>query len=145
MSRWRLAAIILVGLVTAALGNTICFAHAMQLSASATAANILSLRAPAQVQEDQNGPGRNTSAPAASPKNTSDGQQDSTTNDQKTAHENALSAHLLKVFLQDQKAIWTCPAHVHLVDADWLIPLGAATGIMLATDTEYSKHLSNSP
>ncbi len=56
----------------------------------------------------------------------------------------ALHAHLLHVFLQDQKAIWTSPADVRLVDADWLIPLGAAAGIMFATDTEYSKHLSNS-
>ena len=69
---------------------------------------------PAQPQPGQNAPGQNTSTPAASSESTSGGQQDSTTNDQKTAHENALSAHLLKVFLQDQKAIWTCPAHVHL-------------------------------
>jgi membrane-associated phospholipid phosphatase len=145
MTRWRLAAIVLVGLSAVALGNTVCFAHAMQLSASATGANIPSLQAPTQPQADQNALGHNTSAHAASGENTSGVQQDSTPNDQKAAHENALSAHLLKVFLQDQKAIWTCPAHVHLVDADWLIPLGAATGIMLATDTEYSKHLSNSP
>ncbi len=47
--------------------------------------------------------------------------------------------------MQDQKAIWTSPFHVRLVDADWLVPLGGAAAAMFATDTEVSKHLSNSP
>jgi hypothetical protein len=92
----------------------------------------------------ENSPFQDTSNPTAKSQNNKT-DDDFSTADQKYARENALSAHLLKDFLQDQKAIWTCPAHVHLVDADWLIPLGAATGIMFATDTEYSKHLSNSP
>jgi Capsule assembly protein Wzi/PAP2 superfamily len=58
---------------------------------------------------------------------------------------NSLGLRLLKHIEQDQKAIWTSPSRLHLLDADWLLPLGLATGAMLATDTEYSKHLSNSP
>lgn len=58
--------------------------------------------------------------------------------------DNSLGLHLLKRIEQDQKAIWTSPSRLHLVDAEWLLPLGLAAGAMLATDTEYSKHLSNS-
>jgi hypothetical protein len=47
--------------------------------------------------------------------------------------------------VKDQKAMWTAPAHVRLVDVDWLLPLGIAAGGMLATDAETSKHLSSSP
>ncbi len=60
-------------------------------------------------------------------------------------HDNSLGPHLLKDFAGDQKEIWTSPFHLRMVDADWLVPLGLATGAMLATDTEASKHLSNSP
>jgi membrane-associated phospholipid phosphatase len=52
---------------------------------------------------------------------------------------------LFSNFAQDQKTIWTSPSHVRLSDADWLLPLGVVFGGMLATDTEVSKHLSNSP
>jgi hypothetical protein len=64
---------------------------------------------------------------------------------QAQSYDNSLGPHLLKDFAFDQKAIWTSPAHVRLVDADWLLPLGIATGVMLATDTETSKHLTVSP
>ena len=60
-------------------------------------------------------------------------------------HENAIGLDFLKHFLQDQKAIWTSPIHLRPADADWLVPFGIAKGALLATDTEYSKHLSNSP
>jgi hypothetical protein len=36
--------------------------------------------------------------------------------------------------LEDQKAIWTSPAHVHRHDLVWLLPIAAATGVALATD-----------
>jgi membrane-associated phospholipid phosphatase len=50
-----------------------------------------------------------------------------------------------KRFLQDQEQIWTSPAHLTWADADILVPVGATTGILLATDTDVSKHLNNSP
>ena len=59
--------------------------------------------------------------------------------------ETHLGPELLKNIVGDQKAIWTSPKNLRLVDADWLLPLGIAAGGMLATDTEYSKHLSDSP
>jgi hypothetical protein len=64
---------------------------------------------------------------------------------QAQSYDNSLGPHLLKDFAYDQKAIWTSPGNLRLVDADWLLPLGIATGVMLATDTETSKHLSSSP
>ena len=60
-------------------------------------------------------------------------------------HENSVGIRFIERLAQDQRAIWTSPAHLRLADADWLIPLGMATGAMLATDTDYSRHLSNSP
>jgi membrane-associated phospholipid phosphatase len=36
--------------------------------------------------------------------------------------------------LADQKAIWTSPFHVRLIDATWLLPLGAATGTLIGSD-----------
>ena len=60
-------------------------------------------------------------------------------------HDNSLGKHVFKDFIDDQKSIWTSPFHVRLVDAEWLVPLGGAAAAMFATDTEVSKHLSNSP
>jgi hypothetical protein len=64
---------------------------------------------------------------------------------QTQSYDNSLGPHLLKDFAYDQKAIWTSPGNLRLIDADWLLPLGIVTGVMLATDTETSKHLSSSP
>lgn len=59
-------------------------------------------------------------------------------------YDNSAGPHLLKSVAEDQKAIWTSPTHLGLVDADWLLPLGVVAGGMFATDTEASKHFSNS-
>lgn len=59
--------------------------------------------------------------------------------------ENSLGIHLIENIEKDQKAIWTSPIRIQLSDAEWLMPLGLLTGGLLATDTEVSKHLSNSP
>jgi Capsule assembly protein Wzi/PAP2 superfamily len=60
-------------------------------------------------------------------------------------YDNSLGLHLIGRLLRDQEAIWTSPFHVRLADADWLMPLGLAMAGTIATDTEFSKHLSNSP
>jgi hypothetical protein len=59
--------------------------------------------------------------------------------------ENHLGFQLFRNIASDQEAIWMSPKNLRFVDLDWLLPLGVATGGMLATDTEYSRHLSNSP
>src|ERR1700747_2953228 len=59
--------------------------------------------------------------------------------------ENSIGTNFLKHFLEDQKAIWRSPAGLRASDATWLMPLGLATAGMLATDTDFSKHLSNTP
>jgi membrane-associated phospholipid phosphatase len=59
--------------------------------------------------------------------------------------DNSVGWHLLNNLAEDQKAIWTSPGRLRLIDADWLLPLGLIAGGMLATDTGFSKHLSNSP
>src|SRR5271163_3516191 len=50
--------------------------------------------------------------------------------------DNAIGLRLVKNLAKDQFAMWTSPAHIKLADADWLFPLGIATGALLATDTE---------
>jgi hypothetical protein len=60
-------------------------------------------------------------------------------------YDNSLGLHLLGRFARDQEAIWTSPAHIRLVDAEWLMPVGLLMAVTLPTDTEFSKHLSNSP
>jgi Capsule assembly protein Wzi/PAP2 superfamily len=59
--------------------------------------------------------------------------------------DNRVGLPLLRNIAEDQKAIWIGPKHLRFADADWLVPLGGATAAMFATDTEFSKHLSNSP
>jgi membrane-associated phospholipid phosphatase len=73
-------------------------------------------------------------------RSTADFSADSTQN-----YDATIGPHLFPRFANDQAAIWTAPAHLRLVDVDWLLPLGVATGVSLATDTEFSKHLTNSP
>src|SRR5277367_6830956 len=60
-------------------------------------------------------------------------------------YDTSIGPYLFKRFANDQATAWTAPARLRLVDVDWLLPLGVATGVSLATDTEFSKHLSNSP
>jgi hypothetical protein len=59
--------------------------------------------------------------------------------------ENSVGLHLLKNIAEDQKAVWIGAKNVRFVDADWLVPLGGAAAAMFATDSSYSRHLSNSP
>lgn len=59
--------------------------------------------------------------------------------------ENSVGPQLLTNIAEDQKALWIGPKSLRFTDADWLAPLGGAAAAMFATDTEYAKHLSNSP
>jgi membrane-associated phospholipid phosphatase len=48
-------------------------------------------------------------------------------------------------FAQDQKQIWTSPAHIRLADATWLVPLAGITAGLFVTDRQYSASLSTNP
>jgi membrane-associated phospholipid phosphatase len=48
-------------------------------------------------------------------------------------------------FAQDQKDIWTSPAHIRLADTRWLVPLAGLTAGLFATDRQYSASLSTNP
>lgn len=45
--------------------------------------------------------------------------------------------------LKDQAAIWTSPVRIRAHDLFWLLPLGAATGVTLATDTDAMREVSH--
>jgi hypothetical protein len=47
--------------------------------------------------------------------------------------------------LKDQATIWTSPVRIRTHDLIWLVPLGAATGVTLATDTDAMRDLSHNP
>ena len=46
-----------------------------------------------------------------------------------------------RFILQDQKAIWTSPAHVKISDLDWLVPLAAGTSLAIVTDQSAMNHV----
>src|SRR5882757_370684 len=48
-----------------------------------------------------------------------------------------------KRMLGDQKAIWTSPFHLKVADAKWLLPLGAATGVLIGSDRHTMTSLIN--
>ena len=52
---------------------------------------------------------------------------------------------LPREFLRDQYGLWTSPAKARLEDATWLVPLGGLTAAFFATDSDFSRHLSNDP
>lgn len=60
-------------------------------------------------------------------------------------HENTLNFAMAKRLAKDQVDLWTFPRHLTWEDADILVPFGMATGSLLATDSDFSKGLSNSP
>jgi hypothetical protein len=60
-------------------------------------------------------------------------------------HENSLNFGLLKRIAKDQEQIWTSPRHLSWADGDILVPFGMTAGALLATDSDYSRSLSNSP
>jgi membrane-associated phospholipid phosphatase len=45
----------------------------------------------------------------------------------------------------DQKAIWTSPARIRFVDANWLVPFAGVTAGLFITDRQVSGHLSQDP
>src|SRR5271156_2666813 len=56
-----------------------------------------------------------------------------------------INAGLFKRVAKDQIQLWTFPRHLSWEDADILVPFGMGLGGLLPTDSEFSKHLSNSP
>lgn len=50
--------------------------------------------------------------------------------------EPTLESEFFKNILRDQKAIWTAPLHLRAKDARWLVPLGAGTAALIATDQQ---------
>ena len=45
-------------------------------------------------------------------------------------------------FLSDQKRIWTCPAHLKISDAEWLVPAGGISTGLFVTDATTSHELT---
>ena len=59
--------------------------------------------------------------------------------------ENRLGVSLLKNLLDDQKSIWTSPAHLRFADGSWLFPLATVTGVLFATDRSFAKAIPEDP
>ena len=52
---------------------------------------------------------------------------------------------LPQAMFHDQVGMWTSPSRIRYTDASWLVPLGGLTAALFATDSDFSRHLSNSP
>jgi len=52
---------------------------------------------------------------------------------------------LPRQLLHDQIGMWTSPARLKLSDATWLVPTGGFAAALFATDSDFSRHLSNDP
>jgi hypothetical protein len=139
-------------LVVSGTTSTVCFAGPPQQSDAPRVGPNASAVSPVTPSTDSGSdiPSDFQNAPQASSrpetnKSSDDSSSSLPSKPQATAdHDNGLGLHLVKHIAKDQVAIWTVPAHVRLVDADWLMPLGLATAGFLVTDSEFSKHLSNS-
>src|SRR3989449_9596456 len=55
----------------------------------------------------------------------------------------SLERKFLKNILRDQRAIWTSPLHMGEKDANWLVPLGLSTAVLIATDRRTADALDN--
>ena len=101
----------------------------------------------AMPQDQRAGLGPDTSTDGSAGSNRSGDQPDAPVerNSLWKDRENSVGLNLLKNIAEDQKAVWIGPKSLHWVDADWLVPLGGAAAAMFATDSSYSRHLSNSP
>ena len=131
MTGWIVAAALTCCLVIALDMSGDCYAQSTlpQTSELPQADRDASAKGPQQEKnyQDEASSGEDSNAPANSPD-----------------YNNSLGPHLFKSIAEDQKAIWTSPARLRAEDAIWLVPLAGLTAGFIATDTEVSKHLSNS-
>jgi hypothetical protein len=51
----------------------------------------------------------------------------------------------LEDFAGDQKALWTSPKNLKVSDTAWLLPVSGITAGLVATDVDYSRHISHDP
>src|SRR6266403_238174 len=117
------------------------------LGFSLLATSVLSSSSYAKPQQAEPSPGIEQSTGASGSSSHKDGKPGRWVEPikQPEEHENSVGLHLLKNIAEDQKTIWIGPRNLRLADADWLVPLGGAAAVMFATDSSYSRHLSNSP
>jgi hypothetical protein len=52
--------------------------------------------------------------------------------------------NIIRDIAVDQKTIWTAPAHIQKSDLKWIVPLGAGTAVLIATDRQSSGALGSS-
>ena len=65
--------------------------------------------------------------------------------DDSAAYDTSLGPRFIEHLAQDQFQIWTFPLRLRPADAEWMMPFALTAAGLFATDTEFSKHLSNSP
>jgi len=71
--------------------------------------------------------------------------QASTLPDAPTAQASVAEKGLPRAILKDQIAIWSSPLRFRPHYLIWLLPLGAATGVTLSTDTDTMREISRDP
>jgi PAP2 superfamily len=74
---------------------------------------------------------------------TVDSAQADTLPDAPSAQASVTEKDLPLAILKDQIPIWTSPARIRTHDLIWLLPVGAAVGVTLSTDTDAMRNLSH--
>jgi Capsule assembly protein Wzi/PAP2 superfamily len=108
--------------------SSICSAQAVAPSVDPSSQEETRVNQPAQSDQD--------TKPQANVSGSTDPQPDYST---------AINGGLFKRFALDQWGLWTFPRHLSWEDADILVPFGMGVGGLLATDSDFSRGLSNSP
>src|ERR1700737_3706592 len=117
----------------------------LRLGFSLFGALVLGASCYATPQGPQASVGANKSTDESGSSNRKAGKPDAERASRWEDRENSVGLHLLKNIAEDQKALWIGPKNLRWVDADWLVPMGGAAAAMFATDSTYSRHLSNFP
>ena len=110
-----------------------------------TAAICGTCRAQSPPPENQQDPQRAEKPEPLRADNPTEAKDSSSVHLPEAAPQNELGLALLKNLLNDQKAIWTSPAHLRMGEATWLVPFAGLTAGFLVTDQDASSHLSHTP
>ena len=96
-------------------------------------------------------PNTGSSAPAAQTdnQNKTAGADDAPDNPQPADHPENKPENTVRTLpwqlMHDQIGMWTSPRRLKLSDATWLVPTGGFAAALFATDSDFSRHLSNDP
>jgi membrane-associated phospholipid phosphatase len=111
--------------------------------------SLAAMMAATALAQSDRGPGASEvsgdSAAAQSDTPTQSGDTTNTSNPPKADQTQNKVVTLPQALLHDQIGIWTSPSKIRFSDTTWMVPLGGLAAALFATDSDFSRHLSNAP